>query len=73
MHALRHTLPRLQAVAGEACTLMWALMDHDAQLMEDFMHTNLDAPGLPPTSCAIAQPAIMVRPPSRRFPTAGFP
>ena len=44
---------------------MWALMDHNPQLIEDFTHANLDAPGLPsPASSASAGPAVMVRPPS---------
>lgn len=47
---------------------MWALMDHDAQLMEDFMHANLDAPGVPLTPGPIVHPAVMVRPPLRVAP-----
>lgn len=44
---------------------MWALMDHNPQLIEDFTHANLDAPGVPsPASSASAGPAVMVRPPS---------
>ena len=44
---------------------MWALTDHNPQLIEDFTHANLDAPRVPsPGSSASAGPAVMVRPPS---------
>ena len=48
---------------------MWALMDHNVQLLEDFKHANLDAPGVPSPG-AIAQPAVMVRTPWQDTPTA---
>ena len=46
---------------------MWALMDHNPQLMEDFAHANLEAPeasGAARHAGPSSQPAIMVRPPS---------
>ncbi len=53
----------LQSVVKEACTLLWALMDHNPQLMEDFTHANLEDPRAPsPASSAGAGPALMVRP-----------
>ena len=51
---------------------MWALMDHNVQLLEDFKHANLDAPGVPPALAPIAQPAVMVRPPPQGPSTACF-
>ena len=56
---------RLQALAREACTLMWALMDHNPQLMEEFAHANLEAPdvsGAARHAGPSLQPAFMVRP-----------
>ena len=44
---------------------MWALMDHNPQLMEDFAHANLEAPETPGAARHAgpnSQPAIMVRP-----------
>ena len=44
---------------------MWALMDHNPQLMEDFAHANLEAPDVPGAARRAgpsSQPAIMVRP-----------
>ena len=49
---------------------MWALMDHNVQLLEDFKHANLDAPGVPSALAPIAQPAVMVRTPWQDTPTA---
>lgn len=72
MHAPEHGLPHSQAVAAEACTLMWALMDHNVQLMEDFKHSNLDDPSSPLPASAVAQPAVMVRPSVWELPIAGF-
>lgn len=55
-----------QSIAKEACALMWVLMDHNPQLIEDFTHANLGGPGVPsPATSACAGPAVMVRPPSR--------
>ena len=43
---------------------MWALMDYNVQLLKDFKHARLDAPGVPPGPSAIAQPDPAVRPPA---------
>ena len=40
---------------------MWAMMDHNVQLLEDFKHSNLDDPGSPLPAGAVAHPAVMVR------------
>ena len=44
---------------------MWALMDHNPQLMEDFTHANVEAPDVSAAARHAApssQPAVMVRP-----------
>ena len=54
----------MQTIAEEACALIWALMDHNPQLMEDLTHANLEALGAPPSrSASAALPAVMVRAP----------
>lgn len=59
-----------QAMAQEACALMWALMDYSPHLMEDFMHANLEAPeaARPLPGLGSAWPAVMVRQPSNHVP-----
>ena len=52
---------------------MWALMDHNVQLLEDFKHANVDAPGVPSLPGAVAQPAVMVRPSLQGPPDCIFP
>ena len=66
--AFFHTCRKLR---GEACALMWALMDHNVQLMEDLTHANLEAPGGPPRPPgANMQQALLVSPPA---PHCGLP
>ena len=57
----------LQTIAEEACALIWVLMDHNPQLMEELTHTNLEALGVPlSTSASAALSTVMVRAPGGR-------